>query len=43
MNIIEVGEELKVFLERMFNSGMKIEEISRKTGMTIEDIKRTLE
>jgi len=43
MNIIEVGEELKVFLSRMFKSGMKIEDISRKTGMTIEDIKKTIE
>ena len=43
MNIIEVGEELKVFLERMFNSGMKIEEISKKTGITIEDITKAIE
>ena len=42
MNIIEVGEELNIFLERMINSGMEIEELIKKTGMTKEDIKRII-
>ncbi len=40
-NIVEIGEELKAFLVRMIKSGMNREEITAKTGMTIEDIERT--
>lgn len=40
-NIIEVGEELKAFLDRMVKSGMRKDEISKKTGMKIGDIEKS--
>ena len=41
-NIIEVGEELKTFLDRMVKSGIGKNEICEKTGMKIEDIEKCI-
>lgn len=41
-NIVEIGETMKSFLSRMKTSGMSIEQISKKTGMTAEDIVKTM-
>lgn len=41
-NIIEVGEEMGVFLERMVMSGMNEEEICKKTGMKAGDVEKTI-
>ena len=41
-NLIEVGEELRVFLKRLVDSGINDEELQRKTGMRIEEIKQCI-
>jgi hypothetical protein len=41
-NIIEVGEELRVFLKRLVDSGLSEDELKKKTGMGIEDIKQCI-
>ncbi len=41
-NIIEIGEELKTFLNRMATSGIGKEELCKKTGMKIEDIEKSI-
>ncbi len=41
-NIIEVGETIQIFLGRMANAGLSIEEIAVKTGMTDADISKIL-
>jgi catechol 2,3-dioxygenase-like lactoylglutathione lyase family enzyme len=41
-NIIEVGERLNTFLNRLVESGLSKEELHRKTGMKIEDIEKSI-
>jgi len=41
-NILEVGEELSVFLIRLVNSGLSKDELRNKTGMKIEDIEKSI-
>ena len=41
-NIIEIGETLECFINRMRVSGMGIDDIAGKTGMKTEDIQRVL-
>jgi len=33
MNLIEIGESLKTFIKRMFDEGLTIEQISKKSGV----------
>lgn len=40
-NLIEIGETMQTFLKRMFDSGMSLEEVSRKSFLKKEDIIRT--
>jgi predicted enzyme related to lactoylglutathione lyase len=39
-NIIEIGEELSIFLKRLIKSGLSRDELRNKTGMRDEDIER---
>lgn len=41
-HIIEVGENLKIVVKRLFESGMKIDEIAKKTFLTEKYIQRLL-
>jgi len=41
-NIVEVGEELSTFLNRLVKSGLSKEELQKKTGMKIEDIEKSI-
>jgi len=41
-NIIEIGESMKTFLHRMLTKGMSLEEISQKSFIKTEDIRRLL-
>lgn len=41
-NIIEIGESLTTFLNRMKSEGMNIEEIADKTGMQEQDISKLI-
>jgi catechol 2,3-dioxygenase-like lactoylglutathione lyase family enzyme len=41
-NIVEIGEELKIFLNRMIRSGMSIQSVCEKTGMSREDVERVV-
>lgn len=41
-NIIEIGEELNIFLKRLVKSGLSKDELCNKTGMHVEDIERCL-
>ncbi|MCB2196133.1 MAG: VOC family protein [Bacteroidetes bacterium] len=42
-NLIEIGESLKTFLNRMFTEGMTLDEITVKTGVPAETIKEIIE
>lgn len=41
-NIIEIGEELKIFLDRMIKSGMSQGDLCNKTGMKLSDIEKSV-
>jgi len=41
-NIIEIGESLQIFINRMYNNGLSADEISNKTGMMKKDIEKIL-
>ena len=41
-NIIEIGEDLKSFLERLAKNGMKASDLCSKTGMKKEDIEKII-
>lgn len=41
-NIIEAGEQLSTFLDRLVKSGLSREELQNKTGMKIEDIEKSI-
>jgi catechol 2,3-dioxygenase-like lactoylglutathione lyase family enzyme len=42
-NLIEIGEKLETFVGRMARSGMKLEEISIKTTIPVQIVKRLLD
>jgi len=39
-HLIEIGESMKQFLTRFLESGMSIDEVSRRTSVKVEDIRR---
>ncbi|MFA8300693.1 MAG: VOC family protein [Hyphomicrobiales bacterium] len=41
-HLIEVGEPIDVYIQRMHNEGQSCEDISRQTGMEVEGIKNIL-
>lgn len=41
-HLIEIGESLRCFIKRMLDSGMTKEQVSAKTGVLIDDIKKIL-
>jgi len=41
-HLIEIGEEMAVFLWRLYKNGLTVEEISSKTSVPVEDVKRFL-
>lgn len=41
-HLIEIGESLRCFIKRMLDSGMTKEQVSTKTGVLIDDIKKIL-
>jgi len=42
-HLIEIGESMRGFVTRMLNSGMTSEQVSAKTGITIEDIEKIIQ
>lgn len=42
-HIIEVGEEMKMVIQRFLSSGMTMEEVSAKMDVSLEDLKTLLE
>lgn len=42
-NLIEIGESLNTFINRMFSKGMTLDEIAEKTGVPIETITEIVE
>lgn len=41
-HLIEIGEALKVFITRFYNQGLSVEQISGKTSVPVEEVKRLL-
>lgn len=39
-NLIEIGETIPCFVKRFYNQGMSIEDVSKKTSVPIEIVKR---
>lgn len=39
-NIVEVGESIPCFVKRFYNSGMTIEEVSKRTSVPVDAIRR---
>jgi catechol 2,3-dioxygenase-like lactoylglutathione lyase family enzyme len=42
-NLIEIGETIPCFVQRFYNQGMKIEEVSKRTSVPLEFIKKCIE
>lgn len=42
-HLIEVGESLKQFVSRFYKSGMSFVEVSARTSMPVEEVKRLIE
>jgi len=42
-HLIEVGESMKRFVSRIYNQGLSAEEVSVKTGVNIEEVKRLID
>ena len=41
-HIIEVGEDMKIVIQRFLNSGMSMEEVSAKMDVSVEDLSKLL-
>ena len=41
-HLIEIGESMKQFVHRFYNKGLTIEQISKRTSVPIEEIKRLI-
>ncbi|MFP4025190.1 MAG: VOC family protein [Thiohalospira sp.] len=41
-NLIEIGETLSVFIKRLKNKGLSINEINKKTGVPVDKIKKLI-
>ena len=42
MDIIEVGEDMKMVINRFLDSGMTMEEVSKKMDVSVEDLTKLL-
>jgi catechol 2,3-dioxygenase-like lactoylglutathione lyase family enzyme len=41
-HLIEVGESMKTFISRFYNSGMTAEQVAERTSVPVEEVKRLL-
>jgi catechol 2,3-dioxygenase-like lactoylglutathione lyase family enzyme len=41
-HLIEIGESMKQFVSRFFHQGLALEEISRRTGVPVDEVRRLL-
>jgi catechol 2,3-dioxygenase-like lactoylglutathione lyase family enzyme len=41
-HLIEIGESMRQFVSRLYNQGLTIEQVSRRTSVPIEDVKRLI-
>lgn len=41
-HLIEIGESMRQFVSRFYNQGLTIEQVSRRTSVPIEDVKRLI-
>jgi catechol 2,3-dioxygenase-like lactoylglutathione lyase family enzyme len=42
-HLIEIGESMRQFVHRFYNQGLTIEEVSKRTSVPIEEIKRLID
>ncbi len=42
-HLIEVGESMKLFVTRIYNQGLSVEQVSEKTHVPAEEVKRLIE
>lgn len=41
-HLIEVGEAMPAFLQRLYDQGLTVEEVAKKTGIALEDVLKRL-
>lgn len=41
-HLIEIGESMKIFVSRFYQKGMSIEEVSARTSVPVEEVKRLI-
>lgn len=41
-HLVEIGEPLEIFVRNLFDQGLTVEEITRKTGVPVEMVKETV-
>jgi catechol 2,3-dioxygenase-like lactoylglutathione lyase family enzyme len=41
-HLIEIGESMKQFVSRFFNQGLTIDDISKRTGIPVEEVNRLI-
>nr|WP_306288504.1 hypothetical protein [Phocaeicola vulgatus] len=41
-HLIEVGEEMKMIIERFISNGMTLEEVSKRMDVSVDDLQRLL-
>ena len=41
-HLIEIGESMKQFVSRFYNQGLSVEQVSKKTSVPIDEVKRLI-
>ena len=41
-HLIEIGEEMKMVIERFFSNGMTLEEVSKRMDVSVDDLQKLL-